>query len=217
MACFHKFYEDLFLQRLDFVPTTLIVGTFNPAWPEDNPAEWFYGRVPDHPADLDTGNHFWGVLPRIYGQASLKFAGAAPDWKGFCRQQGVAITDLIANILHANPGNRKHVEWLQTYSDKTIATRFANFEETPIVELLKMNPTITRVYLTRGLGAPLWRRLWRPVQAYCDQQGLHHGILLTPCDYCRYQQGKHNRRHPDAPLSREDFVLNEWRKRWHAI
>ena len=33
MACDHKFNFFLRLEKLDFKPETLIVGTFNPAWP----------------------------------------------------------------------------------------------------------------------------------------------------------------------------------------
>jgi hypothetical protein len=33
MACNHKFKSFLRLEKLDFKPETLIVGTFNPAWP----------------------------------------------------------------------------------------------------------------------------------------------------------------------------------------
>jgi hypothetical protein len=36
MACIHKFKNFLRLEKLDFKPETLIVSTFNPAWPEGN-------------------------------------------------------------------------------------------------------------------------------------------------------------------------------------
>jgi len=41
MPCFHKFLNYLNLETLDFEPTTLIVGTFNPEWPIGNNAMWF--------------------------------------------------------------------------------------------------------------------------------------------------------------------------------
>lgn len=41
MACRHKFIDYLNLDNLDFDPTTLIVGTFNPEWPDGNHAECF--------------------------------------------------------------------------------------------------------------------------------------------------------------------------------
>ena len=217
MPCRHKFYNDLLLQRLDYFPTTLMVGTFNPQWPEENTADWFYGRVPRNAADLDTGNHYWGVLPRIYGQTSLKYAGAAPAWKDFCQQHGIAITDLIAGITDASLHNPQHVQQLRTYSDRAIATEFQTFELIPVVQLLKDHPTIRNVYLTRGTGETFWRRLWHPVQEYCNRQGIHHQTLLTPSDYCYYQQGRYNRLHPAARLSREDFVLMRWRQQWHSL
>jgi len=57
MACNHKFKKYLKLEKLDFIPETLIVGTFNPAWPAGNYAEWFYGRT--------SNNYFWEVLPNL--------------------------------------------------------------------------------------------------------------------------------------------------------
>lgn len=54
MPCNHKFQEDLNLERLDFKPTTLIVGTFNPEWPDGNQAQWFYGRTHDQNGNRNT-------------------------------------------------------------------------------------------------------------------------------------------------------------------
>ena len=63
MACNHKFQNELSLQGLDYVPTTLIVGTFNPEWPEGNNARWFYGRTDN--------NYFWDLLPKMFGDEGL--------------------------------------------------------------------------------------------------------------------------------------------------
>ncbi|WP_411726187.1 hypothetical protein [Methyloglobulus sp.] len=41
MACIHKFASDLNLEQIDFEPTTLIVGTFNPGW--DNLGNYAHG------------------------------------------------------------------------------------------------------------------------------------------------------------------------------
>lgn len=77
MPCNHKFIEDLNLKNLNFKPTTLIVGTFNPEWPVGNTAEWFYGRI---------DNNFWDVLPRIYGNKSMRCSKPS-DWKKFCEEK----------------------------------------------------------------------------------------------------------------------------------
>jgi hypothetical protein len=79
MPCPHKFQKCLNLDKLDFAPETLIVGTFNPAWPEDNYAEWFYGRTGN--------NYFWDVLAEssislimnLYEPRGLTHV----DWKTF--------------------------------------------------------------------------------------------------------------------------------------
>lgn len=70
MPCQHKFLNDLdlsYVRELGYTPTTLIVGTFNPAWPE-HPAPWFYGRT--HDAHGNPSNRFWHVLPELYGHRS---------------------------------------------------------------------------------------------------------------------------------------------------
>ncbi|MBD0333667.1 MAG: hypothetical protein ICV66_13555, partial [Chitinophagaceae bacterium] len=92
MACLHKFHLYLNLERLDFEPTTLIVGTFNPSWPATNTAEWFYGRT--HDKQGTQNNNFWDVLPRLYGGDSL-INKTPTEWKTFCHNKQIAITDII--------------------------------------------------------------------------------------------------------------------------
>lgn len=87
MPCNHKFRKHLLLQGLDFEPETLIVGSFNPEWPENNTAQWFYGRTEN--------TYLWDVLPRIYGEPSLMDSPVA-DWQDFCKRNKVAFTDLIS-------------------------------------------------------------------------------------------------------------------------
>ena len=96
MPCHHKFQNHLDITNIDFEPTTLIVGTFNPSWPATNNSEWFYGRT--------AKNYFWDVLPRLYGEESLINAGAK-EWTQFCRDKHIAITDLISSIDDAEPDN----------------------------------------------------------------------------------------------------------------
>ena len=68
------------------------MGTFNPSWPANNLAQWFYGRT--------ANNFFWDVLPRFHNQGSL-LGGTTAQWKTFCRQHHIAITDLISSINDA--------------------------------------------------------------------------------------------------------------------
>ncbi|WP_367752469.1 hypothetical protein [Flavobacterium sp. WC2430] len=213
MPCPHKFLDDLNLDQLNFEPETLIVGTFNPAWPANNQAEWFYGRTHDQHGNVN--NNFWDVLPRLYGENSL--INATPvEWKAFCKRHKIAITDLIENIADADEAIGEHVIGLASYSDRSIAEDFDEQVPNNIVALLQNHPTITNVYLTRGTGETFWRRLWRPVVQYSNQNGLHEKKLLTPSGYAFYQHGAHNNQNPNNQIALlNDFILMKWHNEWH--
>jgi hypothetical protein len=118
MSCNHKFLEDLKLENLNYKPTSLIVGTFNPAWPANNQAQWFYGRT--------RNNYFWDVLPALYQQAGLRNIPVADKpsvWKRSCQTNKIAITDLIRTVNDADELNNEHRTSLGNYSDNNIANR----------------------------------------------------------------------------------------------
>jgi hypothetical protein len=207
MSCRHKFFGELELLHLDYEPETLIVGTFNPAWPAGNTAEWFYGRT--HDVYGFQSNNFWEVLPRLYDEHSLINAGPA-DWKEFCRRHLIGITDLIACIGDADELDPDHVEWLGGYSDEQIAKNFKEFDFTKIDQILLNYPSIMHIYLTRGAQG-LWRRLWRPIQ-----QGRDARTLLTPSDWARIQHRIFNKRNPQQKIERlPDFIKMRWQAQWH--
>jgi hypothetical protein len=209
MACQHKFIEYLNLERInDFEPTTLIVGTFNPEWPDTNHSEWFYGRT--------SNNYFWDVLPRIYGRSSLIKSNPA-EWKAFCLVEKIAITDLIISIDDAEINNTEDLKKLATYSDNTIAKGFEKHTTVDVEKLLETHPSIKNVYFTRGTGEAFWKNLWRPIEKYALEKGLHERKLLTPSGYAFYQQGKYNKQNPTNPLSLEDFILRDWKSKWHKF
>ncbi len=210
MACEHKFKNDL---KIDYAekwsPTTLIVGTFNPQWPSGNSANWFYGRT--------GSNHFWDVLPRVYGQESLMCKDVA-DWKKFCETNKIALTDLIECITTANES--EHLEIIAGYSDKAIEENF-KMEELKTVnivdDILRRYPTIKNIYLTRGASQGLWKKLWKPIVEYSKvnkDAKLRCEELLTPSGYAFYQFTKEQRRRHD---SLQSFILHKWREKWHEI
>ncbi|MCF8451291.1 MAG: hypothetical protein K9G49_15570 [Taibaiella sp.] len=207
MPCPHKFSSYLQLDRLDFVPETLIVGTFNPAWPGINTSEWFYGNTDD--------NYFWDIMPRMYGEESL--IAATPDtWKQFCHDKRIAFTDLISAIDDADESNLKHHSMLGGFSDKSIIHNFEDFEYENIVQLLRQYPTIKQVYLTRGVTEAFWRHLWGPVMHYCNHNNVRERKLLTPSGDAAYHQEAHNKDNPtDVILRLEDYVLRRWQQEWH--
>jgi hypothetical protein len=207
MPCNHKFQIYLDLTQIDFEPTTLIVGTFNPSWPESNTAEWFYGRT--------ASNCFWDILPRLYSEASLINATHV-EWKQFCRDKQVALTDLISSIDDAEPGNREHIKMLGGFSDKAIEHNFDDFNFMDIVQLLKGQPSIKNVYITRGVMEAFWRHLWYPVAHYCNANKIHERKLLTPSSDASYQHEAYNKEHPENKIIElEDYILMRWRQEWH--
>jgi hypothetical protein len=209
MPCPHKFIEDLNLDRLDFKPETLIVGTFNPAWPANNQAQWFYGRT--------ARNHFWDVLPRHYGEASL-INGTPADWKAFCKRHKIAITDLIISIDDADEENPEHVANLSSYSDKSIANDFNEQVPNNIIALLQNYPTITNIYLTNGANGTFWRRKWNIIGVYANQNNLYAKKLMTPSSYARFGLAAHNRNNQNNQYINahlNDFILMKWSNEWH--
>lgn len=206
MPCNHKFKKYLNLDRIDFEPTTLIVGTFIPEWPDGNPAGWFYSRP---------GNCFWDVLPRLYGEPSL--INATPSaWKQFCRNKQIAVTDLISAIDDADPGNPGHSKALTGGADRAFVYNFDDFDFVDIVKILRNHPAIKNVYLTRGITEPFWRHIWNPVMHYCNLNNLHERRLLTPSVSVTDQHETYNNQNPgnQIPLL-EDYILMKWKPEWH--
>jgi hypothetical protein len=213
MPCVHRFSEYLNLERLDFAPTTLIVGTFNPSWPNGNNARWFYGRT--HDTSGNKNNNFWEVLPRLYQQETLINANPN-DWKLFCKEKRIAITDLIWTINDAKEDCIEHNNILRKYSDNDIAIKFNHHITNDIVSLLRTHNTIKNIYLTRGIGVTFWRRLWRPVMQYANQNDIYEARLLTPSTYAFYQQGRYNRNNPENRTDElADFIFEAWKDVWH--
>ncbi len=201
MTCVHKFSGDLTLENLHFQPTTLIVGTFNPGWDNlSNYAEWFYGRT--------RNNYFWEVLPRLYGETSLRQATPS-EWKTFCKKHRIALTDLISAIDDAYYDNAAHIEYLKNYRDDLITRHFKRFTLVNIPNLIAKQPTITQVYLTRSINDRFWQRLWQPVADYSQNHGIKTQTLLTPSGGARFQIPKS----ANKPLS--DFIFEQWRENWH--
>lgn len=211
MPCPHKFQEYLTLEGLDFEPTTLIVGTFNPAWPAGNAAEWFYGRTHDEHGNQN--NNFWDVLPRIYGEDSLINATHI-EWKSFCQRHKIAITDLISSIEDADSKNNNHKKNLSTYSDDDITKNFYDFELVNVVRLLRKHTTISNVYITRSFTESFWKHKIFPLKNYCGIKEIGLKPLLTPSNYASIQQKKYNKVNK-TQVSLPKFILDKWKEQWH--
>ncbi len=208
MPCFNQFHAYLDLEHVDFEPETLIVGTFNPAWPENCTTGWFYGRT--------ESCFFWDILPRIYGTPSL-INGSTADWKNFCKVNRVAITNVIAAIDDADEQNREHSKMLGGLSDKSIIYNFDDFVYTDITGLLKRHPSIKHVYITRGTTEAFWKHTWNPVVHYCNANNIYEQKLLTPTTDSLYHYEAYNNEHPAEPIaSFQDYLLQRWKEVWHS-
>lgn len=201
MPCVHKFAKDLQLEHIDFQPATLIVGTFNPGWDHlGNTAEWFYGRT--------RNNYFWDVLPKLYGEKPLR-QGTPSEWKAFCCQYKIALTDLIGCINDADHDNPAHTEHLKNYRDDLIAKHFKAFTFVDLPSLLTQHPSIKQVYLTRSINDAFWRQRWQPVEAYCQNHEISCKTLLTPSGGARFRMPK------GVKLSLGDFIFEQWQNNWY--
>lgn len=208
MPCNHKFQSELDLGSIDYPPVTLIVGTFIPPLPVGEPVEWFYGKL--------SNNHFWNVLPRLYGEASLMTA-IPNEWKQFCRDKQIAFTDLISSIDDADPSSPADIKILAGFSDKAVEYNYEDFTFINIVQILQRNPSIKNVYITRGITDAFWRHLWNPVMQYCNRNGLHERRLVSPSDTSVHQHGAYNDQNPENQISLlEDYILMRWRQEWHC-
>jgi hypothetical protein len=206
MPCNHKFQSYLNLEKIDFEPTTLIIGTFIPEWPANN-ADWFYGNT--------ASNYLWDVLPRLYGEASLINATPA-EWEQFCHAKGIAITDLISGIDDADSQNPEHVKLLGGFADKGMVYHFDDFEFINIAQLLRRHNTIKNVYFTRGIIEAFWKHLWNPVMQYCRLNDIRERRLLTPSRDALYLHEAYNKKHPENQLALlEDYIFMRWQEEWH--
>ena len=216
MPCNHKFIEYLNLEGLDFKPITLIVGTFNPAWPENNNAEWFYGRTHDEHGNRN--NNFWDVLPRLFENEQSLIDFGPNEWKQFCSKKKIALTDLINTIEDADPNNPNHIQFLGGYADNVIANNFHQHVFTDVIGILQNNPSITKVYITNGVNGAFWNNIWHPIEDYCEANHIICGKLLTPSKNARFSMFAHNRNHINNQYNMNnlnDFILMKWLEVWN--
>lgn len=215
MPCDHKFIDNLNLDHLNFEPTTLIVGTFNPEWPAGNNAEWFYGRTHDEYGNRN--NNFWDVLPRFYNEPSLINATPA-DWKIFCSRNHIALTDLITTINDADQENPDHIALLRGFADNAIAVNFHDFIFTVVVNHLQNKPSVNNVCITNGVNGTFWNALWNPIQQYCQVNNIRCTKLLTPSKNARFSMFVHNRNNPNNQYNManlNEYILMKWQQQWH--
>lgn len=198
MICKHKFYEDLNLSYIDYNPEILIVGTFNPSWPEANYSKWFYGRT--------DANYFWDVLPRMFEGESLLTA-KPNEWRAFCKRNKIALTDLIKEITCFDKENLEHKSILATYGDAEIIQQKKYLKFNSIDEILEKYTSIKMICFTRKLDKN-WKEVW-------NECGVNDFSLInelfTPSRYASYATSKWRKENKfDKPMSVPDFIMGNW-------
>jgi hypothetical protein len=190
MACVHKFINDLQLQYVDWKPKTLFIGTFNPGWSEcqNNNANWFYGRT--------QRNEFWCILPTIHGHLSL-LGGDRVIWIDFCRKNGIAVTDILEEIVDANPMDNEHRQIICKFKDDALEDFEVRINDIP--RILENHKSIKQICITRQQPLPdFWDDCFIPLFQYLDEnpqrqievkylrspsRGARRGVVGNFCDF----------------------------------
>jgi hypothetical protein len=215
MACKHKFFYELKLEHLDYDPTTLIIGTFNPGWDHiGNTATWFYGRTHDKKGKQN--NNFWDVLPQIYNEPSL-INNNVNDWKDFCKRHRIAITDMISQVYGAIPSQQNDISVIRSFSDSKLIKRYNHFQLVDLVKILRRHSLVKNVYITRSINSGFNFHTLMLAKRYASKNGIRVQSILTPSGYARFQQLQYNKMNPNKTLSLPQYILMRWREVWHQI
>ena len=208
MPCKHKFFNDLNLSYIkDYDPETLIIGTFNPedcCIDKKNEAKWFYGRTED--------NFFWYILPKIFGEESM-LDGTVDDWKKFCREKKIAITDMIKEFEI----NGK----LKNFSDKEICEKASKIKWNNLCNLLCNFSSIKYIYLTRGIFTTEneFKYFWDSFkESYKNKYTIKE--LLTPSKIFISSSFSHNKRTTHNIIDKPnvlDYIFDKWKNEWPVI
>jgi hypothetical protein len=173
MPCNHRFINELLPQwRIEY----LFIGTFNPCWDFNNAsqADFFYGR---------TRNHFWKLLPDVFGGESLKH-NSKEQKISYLENNNIGLTDLISGVLNADKDTQEDINNLtMNFSDNILNTYELEFNTQNIIRLIDRNITSLRgVYLTRSTlnNINQIRNAWLEIENHCSVNNINTNRLLTP-------------------------------------
>lgn len=149
----------------DFLPQgvrRVFLGTFNPDAP-CNPAEFYYSR---------RQNHFWRLLPEVYGLLSLRNA-AVTEKKAFATELKVGFIDLIRSLDVPFGGECR-------YEDAYIDGKVAEWNDVPT--LISNQKSIEHVLFTRRsfVDIPNIQNRINEIHALCKAKEIKFSLLPTP-------------------------------------
>jgi G:T/U-mismatch repair DNA glycosylase len=137
---------------------------------ECNKAEFFYGRVQ---------NHFWKLLPAVFGEPSVKGDTAAQ--KAFVLRHDIELSDLILSV-------EMDEKDICNYGDDKLKN-VVQWNTQNIIDSLQSSKT-KEVYFTRksfdksveGIKKEIYK-----IKNFCDKAGIKFRFLPTPA---RFFNGK---------------------------
>ncbi|WP_218019319.1 hypothetical protein [Thermaurantimonas aggregans] len=140
----------------------IFMGTFNPE-ASCNPAHFYYSRPQ---------NHFWRLLPEVFGMPSLKNA-SYKEKIAFSRHKKVGFIDLIRSV-EVPIGSEC------TYEDAFIDNKVAEWND--VFSLLSNIKTVEQVLFTRKSfkDIPNIRKRIEEVHSFCVQSDIKFSLLPTP-------------------------------------
>lgn len=195
MSIKHKFYQTNFgrgfqtnnaiLEITPYKPEIIVVGTFNPNTPNDNFADFYYGR-----------NYFWTAFANLFrhnrpvlthtrmprrGSPPTILNPTLPEILELCIKLKLTFADLIFEVLHNNnpsyqtlkndniifngiefnliqDGQKGEVGGLQQLN----AIEQVNWNTQNIIEYLSINPQIKTLYFTRQ-PTGIWAEQWNSI------------------------------------------------------
>ncbi|MDR1451569.1 MAG: hypothetical protein LBI57_04465 [Helicobacteraceae bacterium] len=147
----------------------MIIGTFNPDV-ETNIAAYFYGR---------SQNYLWRLLPRAFGEESLKTADRAAK-RAFCVRRKIDFIDLIAEVSR---------DRLSDFKDETIDGAITKW--TDIDAAIRRAPNLRQVAFTRKTfsGVLHIKRRWLEIKKRYENR-FYTQALITPSRI--YSEAKQN-------------------------
>jgi len=212
MSIPHKFYQTNFTKEfkthsaiLDispYKPEVMIIGTFNPATPNANFADFFYGR-----------NYFWTVFKNLFIHNSINLTKTRMPTRGLppktlnptlqeilqlCKKLRLTFSDLILEVLHYDDPQYQllsndnvilnNIEYNLIQDGKNNSAKGLQQLDTikqvhwntkNIINYLCDNPQIKTIYFTRQ-PTGIWAEQWNLIIRHTCNVGRVATNLYTP-------------------------------------
>lgn len=212
MSISHKFRQTIFndqfqtnnaiLDITPYKPEVIIIGTFNPNTPNDNFADFFYGR-----------NFFWPAFKNLFTHNNITLQKRRMPTRGtppntlnptleeiflICKKIKVSFADLVIEILHNNNpkynilSNDNIILDGQQYNliqdkrkgdvygiEELDTIKQIKWNTDNIIKYLCQNPQIKSIYFTRKPNE-IWKREWNVLMNHECTKNRTFTNIFTP-------------------------------------